>query len=212
MLNTHKLQRIAITTSALVALCTTQLIAHAETVSITGDIKGSTCSLSLTVGGVETQSFTLGLGNVPLSNATSSPTAGTDFGSPVTLNFRLVAPGGGSACTFSNDTSGWDISIAPAKSGHITTINGSTFLSNMVDVANGGTDAVVRLSGGIGGIAPNPITLTEAGSFVSNPNNPFRAQAASAITLAARFAQPVANQKPNSGIYSSTLTLAVTYR
>ena len=46
MLNTHKLLRIAITTSALVALCATQLIAHAETVSITGDIKGETCVLS----------------------------------------------------------------------------------------------------------------------------------------------------------------------
>ena len=45
MLNTHKLKRIAITTSALVALCATQLIAHAETVSITGDIQGETCVL-----------------------------------------------------------------------------------------------------------------------------------------------------------------------
>lgn len=212
MLNKHKLQRIAIATSALVAFGTTQLIANAETVTITGAIQGSTCSLSSSVGGGEIKSYTLGLGNVPLSTATSSPVAGTTFGTQTNLSFSLVAPGGGGACSFTNGTAGWDLSIAPAKSGFISTINGSTFLSNMVSLAEGGTDAVVRLFGGTTATPTNAITLTEAGSFVSSPTNPFQAKAASAITLGAIFAQPVANQKPNSGIFNSVLNLAIDYR
>ena len=212
MLNKHKLQRIAIATSALMAFGTTQLSANAETVTITGAIQGSTCSLSQTASGGETKSFTMGLGTVPLSTATSSPTAGTTFGTQTNLSFSLVAPGGGSACSFTNGTSGWDMSIAPAKSGFITTINGSTFLSNMVSLAEGGTDAVVRLLGGTTATPSNVITLTEAGSFVSSPTNPFQAKAASSITLGAIFAQPVANQKPNSGTFNSVLNLAIDYR
>jgi len=51
MLNKHKLQRIAIATSALMAFGTTQLSANAETVTITGSITGPTCVLGQTAGG-----------------------------------------------------------------------------------------------------------------------------------------------------------------
>ena len=217
MLNKHKLQRIAIATSAFLAFGTTQLIANAETVTITGAIQGSTCGLSSDVGTgtTESKTFTLPLGTVPLTTPPATSAAGTTFGTIQKLEFKLVAPGGGSACTFTNGTAGWDMAIAPSKSGFITTIGTSTFLSNMVSLADGGTNAVVRLTGGVGTTltAPsNEIALTEAGSFVSSQSAPFRAQAASAITLGAQFATPVANQKPSSGAYSSTLTVSVAYR
>jgi hypothetical protein len=217
MLNKHKLQRIAIATSAFLAFGTTQLIANAETVTITGLIQGSTCGLSSDVGAgtTESKSFTLPLGTVALTVPSATVAAGTTFGTIQRLEFKLVAPGGGSACTFTNGTAGWDMAIAPSKTGFITTIGTSTFLSNMVGLADGGTNAVVRLTGGVGPSASAPsneIALTEVGSFVSSQSAPFRAQAASAITLGAQFANPVANQKPTSGSYSSTLTVSVAYR
>lgn len=216
MLNKHKLQRIAIATSALMAFGTTQLIANAETVTITGAIQGSTCGLSSDIGAgtTESKNFTLPLGTIPLSTATSG-VAGTTFGTVQKLEFKLVAPGGGGPCTFTNGTAGWDMAVAPAKSGFITTIGSSTFLSNMISLADGGTNAVVKLTGGVGTTATAPsneIALTEAGSFVSSSSSPFRALAASSITLGAQFAQPVASQKPTSGSYRSDLTLAITYR
>jgi len=198
MLNTHKLKRIAITTSALVALCATQQIAHAETVSITGDIQGETCLLESLDNGVASRSknFTLPLGDVPLTTLSDTAAAGSGFGTPKALNFILVNQDG-SFCTSQNGASGWDISIAPAKSGFITTINGATFLSNMVSLADGGTNAVVKLTGsGVGPI--NAITLTETGSYVMG--NSFKTTLDSSISLLAQFAFPVANQKPNSGV------------
>ena len=215
MLNIHKLLRIAITTSALVALCATQLLAHAETVSITGDIKGETCALqardekdnSL----IARPTFTLPLGTFDLTVPSATAAAGSVFGTQTIFRFSLVNPETNTNCTFRNGASGWDISIAPAKSGYITTINGATFLSNMVSLADGGTNAVVKLSGNDGSNF-NQISLTEAGSYVSSPSAPFKTPFDSSISLFAQFAFPVANQKPTSGVYSSTLTLAVTYR
>ena len=214
MLNTHKLKRIAITTSALVALCATQLIAHAETVSITGDIKGETCALRVRDADDQTivgPNFTFPLGTFDLTVPSATAAAGTVFGTQRIFRFNVVNPGTTFFCNFSNGASGWDISIAPAKSGYITTINGATFLSNMVSLADGGTNAVVKLSGsGVGAI--KALTLTEAGSYVSSPSNSFLSSRNESIFLGVQFAQPVANQKPSSGVYSSTLTLAVTYR
>jgi len=213
MLNTHKLKRIAITTSALVALCATQLIAHAETVSITGDIQGETCVLKSFVNGVESLSknITLPLGDFSLTTLIDTAAAGSVFGNEKSLPFMLFNQDG-SFCTFRNGASGWNISIAPAKSGYITTINGATFLSNMVSLADGGTNAVVKISGFENFDNFFQITLTEAGSYVSSPSDPFKTELNSSMSLFAQFAFPVANQKPNSGVYSSTLTLAVTYR
>ena len=212
MLNTHKLLRIAITTSALVALCATQLIAHAETVSITGDIQGETCVLRVfgDPGEIRSKNLPLPLGDFSLTTLSDTAAAGSVFGVRRHLDFFL-ANQDGSFCTFRNGASGWDISIAPAKSGYITTINGATFLSNMVSLADGGTNAVVKLSGNDGSTF-NQISLTEAGSYVSNPSAPFKTPFDISISLFAQFAFPVANQKPTSGVYSSTLTLAVTYR
>ena len=203
--------RIAITTAALVALCATQLIAHAETVSITGNIQGETCALRVidpegnTIVG---PNFILPLGTFDLTVPSDTAAAGDVFGSQTIFRLGLVSPGTTSICDFSNGASGWNISIAPAKTGYITTINGATFLSNMVSLADGGTNAVVKLSGGIGSF--NAITLTETGSYVNSPSDRFSRPPS--IRLAAQFAQPVANQKPTSGVYSSTLTFAVTYR
>jgi hypothetical protein len=170
MLNTHKLKRIAITTSALVALCATQRIAHAETVSITGDIKGETCVLESFVNGVASLSknITLPLEDVPLTTLSDKAAAGSVFGKANFLNFNLVNQDG-SSCTSRNGASGWDISIAPAKSGYITTINGATFLSNMVSLADGGTNAVVKLEGFDSSVGFYQITLTE--SIVSHRHN-----------------------------------------
>jgi type 1 fimbria pilin len=205
--------RIAITTSALVALCATHLIAHAETVSITGDIQGETCVLESFVNGVASLSknITLPLEDVPLTTLSDKAAAGSVFGKANFLNFNLVNQDG-SSCTSRNGASGWDISIAPAKTGYITTINGATFLSNMVSLADGGTNAVVKLSGFENFDNFFQITLTEAGSYVSSPSDPFKTELNSSMSLFAQFAFPVANQKPTSGVYSSTLTLAVTYR
>jgi hypothetical protein len=219
MLNTHKLKRIAITTAALVALCATQLIAHAETVSITGDIQGETCVLSsLLDGKFVSKNFTLPLGTFDLTLPSATAAAGDVFGTQKIFKFFLLDAASTKenfgVCNFSNGASGWDISIAPAKSGYITTINGATFLSNMVSLADGGTNAVVKLTGGLTNPPLNAITLTEAGSYVSSPTEPFLAISdfESTIFLGVQFAQPVANQKPISGVYSSTLTFAVTYR
>ena len=217
MLNTHKLLRIAITTSALVALCATQLVAHAETVSITGDIQGETCALRVRDGKdnlpIAGPNFTLPLGTFDLTVPSDTAAAGTVFGTETILRFSLVSPGTTStSCNFSNGASRWDISIAPAKSGYITTINGATFLSNMVSLADGGTNAVVKLTGGLTNPPLNAITFTEAGSYVSSPSAPFKSTFDMSISLFAQFAFPVANQKPTSGVYSSTLTFAVTYR
>jgi len=215
MLNTHKLQRFALATSALMALGSTQPISHAETVSITGDIQGSTCELiSPAKGGGPTSRkfFKLPLGTFDLTEPSTAAAAGNVFGTVQTLEFRLNAPGSSSACTFENGTAGWELSIAPTKSGFITTIGTSTFLSNMVSLSDGGTDAVVKLTGGFSTSILNEIEISETGSFVRSQNKPFRAQATSSIFLGAQFAQPVANQKPNSGVYSSTLTISVVYR
>jgi type 1 fimbria pilin len=203
---------LAITTSALVALCATQLIAHAETVSITGDIQGETCVLRVfgDPGEIRSKNLPLPLGDFSLTTLSDTAAAGSVFGVRRDL-FFLLANQDGSFCTFRNGASGWDISIAPAKSGYITTINGATFLSNMVSLADGGTNAVVKLSANDGS-SFNQISLTEAGSYVSSPSAPFKTTFDSSISLFAQFAFPVANQKPTSGVYSSTLTLAVTYR
>ena len=205
--------RIAITSSALVALCATQQIAHAETVSITGDIQGETCVLRVfgDPGEIRSKNLPLPLGDFSLTTLSDTAAAGSVFGVRRDLIFFL-ANQDGSFCTFRNGASGWDISIAPAKSGYITTINGATFLSNMVSLADGGTNAVVKLSGFENFDNFFQITLTEAGSYVSSPSDPFKTELNSSMSLFAQFAFPVANQKPTSGVYSSTLTLAVTYR
>ena len=213
MLNKHKLQRIAIATSALMAFGTTQLIANAETVTISGTIQGPTCVLSTSAGSGAVTNFTVALPTAQLSAATSGP-AGTTFGTKGTVNFALTA-GGGGVCSFGGNASGWDVAIAPAKSGFLKTIGSSTFLSNMTSVVDGGTNAVVKLTGGVT-TASNDITLNDTGAevFVSAPNvsNAFKAQAASSIQLGVEFANPVSGLKPNSGTYNSTLTVGVTYR
>jgi hypothetical protein len=162
MLNTHKLLRIAITTSALVALCATQQIAHAETVSITGNIQGETCVLKSfgDLGEIRSKNLPLPLGDFSLTTLSDTAAAGSVFGVRRHLNFFL-ANQDGSFCTFRNGASGWDISIAPAKSGYITTINGATFLSNMVSLADGGTNAVVKLSGNDGSTFNQIMVQTE---------------------------------------------------
>ena len=214
MLNKHKLQRIAIATSALMAFGTTQLSANAETVTIPGSITGPTCVLGQSAGGGAITNFTVGLGSVLLSTAASG-TAGTTFGGKKTLDFALTAAGGGVCPAFGTTATGWDIAIAPAKSGFLKTIGSSTFLSNMIGVAEGGTNAVVKLTGGVS-TASNDINLNDAGTdvFVSAPNtaNAFKAAAASSIQLGVQFANPISGQRPNSGNYSSTLTVGVTYR
>ena len=144
MLNKHKLQRIAIATSALMAFGTTQLSANAETVTITGSITGPTCVLGQSAGGGAITNFTVGLGSVLLSSAASG-NAGTTFDTKKTLDFALTAAGGGVCPAFGTTATGWDIAIAPAKSGFLKTIGSSTFLSNMIGVAEGGTNAVVKL-------------------------------------------------------------------
>ncbi len=122
MLNTHKLLRIAITTSALVALYATQQIAHAETVSITGNIQGETCVLlSILDGKFVSKNFTLPLGTFDLTLPSATAAAGDVFGTQKIFKFFLVDAASTKenfgVCNFSNGVSGWDISIAPAKSG-----------------------------------------------------------------------------------------------
>ena len=216
MLNKHKLQRIAIATSALMAFGTTQLSANAETVTITGAITGPTCVLGQgSAGSGAVTNYTVALGNITLTSITANATAGTLIDAKKTLDFSLNAAGGGQCQAFGTAASGWDIAIAPAKSGFLKTIGTGTFLGNMITAADGGTNAVVKLTGGVT-TATNDINLNDTGEpvFISAPNtaNAFRAQAGSSIQLGVQFAQPVANQKPNSGNYSSTLTVGVTYR
>ena len=216
MLNKHKLQRIAIATSALMAFGTTQLSANAETVTISGAITGPTCVLGQgTPGSGAITNYTVALNNVALSTITANASAGTPFDIKKTLDFSLNAAGGGVCQAFGTSATGWDIAIAPAKSGFLKTIGTGTFLGNMITAADGGTNAVVKLTGGVT-TASNDINLNDTGTdvFVSAPAlaNAFKAQAGSSIQLGVQFAQPVANLKPNSGNYSSTLTVAVTYR
>jgi hypothetical protein len=70
-------------------------------------------------------------------------------------------------------------------------------------------DCTPRLRGGSGGSSNKQITLTEGGSYLGSQSNPFLSAFDTTIWLVAEFAFPVANQKPNSGVYSSNLILAV---
>jgi len=215
MLNKHKLQRIAIATSALMAFGATQLSANAETVNITGSITGPTCVLGqgTSASGAVTN-YSVALGSNALSTVTNTA-QGATIGAKQTLDFSLNSASGGACPAFGTSATGWDIAIAPAKSGFLKTIGVGTFLGNMIGAADGGTNAVVKLTGGVT-TASNDINLNDTGEpvFVSAPAiaNAFKAQASSSIQLGVQFVNPVANLKPNSGNYSSTLTVGVTYR
>ena len=83
--------RIAITTSALVALCATQQIAHSETVSITGDIQGETCDLrvfnAIDNSRVFGTNISMPIGNIPLDTVSDKAAAGTRIGGGYSIFF-----------------------------------------------------------------------------------------------------------------------------
>jgi hypothetical protein len=131
----------------------------------------------------------VGLGSVVLSSAASG-NAGTTFDTKKTLDFALTAAGGGVCQAFGTSATGWDIAIAPAKSGFLKTIGTGTFLGNMITAADGGTNAVVKLTGGVT-TASNDINLNDTGTdvFVSAPNT------ANAFTLTIdNYASTTANK------------------
>lgn len=223
MLNKHKLQRIAIATSAFLAFGTTQLIANAETLNITGNITGPTCAVNISgagTGGGSTGTYTMNLGNITQSATTAQNTGETLVTStPVVATFALTAPGATTVCVTAGAV--WDIAVAPTQAGFILTNaaasskKGETYLRNMTTASQGGTDAAVVLKGGVATLTPTQtLALNEAGVFAGiNSTLPtFTTATASSISISAQFVHATPNQKPTSGTFSHLLSLGVTYR
>ena len=223
MLNKHKLQRIAIATSALMAFGTTQLIANAETLTLNGSITGPTCAVGISgtnASGGTSGTYTLNLGNITQSATTALATGETLVTStPSVATFALTNPGTTTACTATGVV--WDISVAPTQAGFILTNNaatakkGETYLKNMITAAQGGTDAAVVLKAGVATASPTTVlALNDAGVFagINSVLPTFTTSTASSISISAQFVHATNLQKPTSGSYNHTLNLGVTYR
>ena len=223
MLNKHKLQRIAIATTALMAFGSTQLIANAETLTLSGSITGPTCAVGISgtgTGGGTTGTYTMNLGNITQSATTALATGETLVTStPTVATFTLTNPGTTTTCTSNGAV--WDISVAPTQTGYIltnqaaTTKKGETYLKNMIGAAQGGTDAAVVLKAGVATASPTTVlALNDTGVFAGiNSTQPtFTTSTASSISISAQFVHGTNLQKPTSGTFNHSLNLGITYR
>lgn len=225
MLNKHKLQRIAIATTALMAFGSTQLIANAETLTLNGSITGPTCAVGISganAGGGTTGTYTLNLGNITQSATTALATGETLVTStPSVATFALTTPGTTTACSAPGVF--WDISVAPTQAGFIltnqaaTAKKGETYLKNMIAAAQGGTDAAVVLKAAVGATVPATapaLALNDNGVFagINSVLPTFTTSTASSISISAQFVHATNLQKPTSGNYNHTLNLGITYR
>ena len=224
MANFSKLQKVALAASTFLALISAQVSSNAQaadsaTLNISGQITGSTCNITISdpggVGAVGTK--IINLGNMPASTAVT-PSAGTPFGTAVGAIFSVTSAAGGStACSLVSPNTKWDLALGLFSS-QITTISGKgTFLKNSITTANGGTDAIVQLKGGVGTAltsATNTLVLIPdagiGGTLMSGSLTTAGASSTQSIAISAQFAAAAASG-PSAGAFSQTIPLIARY-
>jgi hypothetical protein len=219
MANLSKLQKVALAASTFLALISAQVSSNAQaadtaTLNISGQITATTCNITISdpggVGAVGTK--IINLGNIA---APGTGNAGTTLGTAVGAIFSVTSAAGGStACTLSG-AGKWDLALGLFSS-QISSIGAVTYLKNSVTSANGGTDAIVQLKGGVGttlAAATTTLVLTPdagiAGTLMSGLTTP-TATAGSSIAISAQFARGVTGI-PTGGAFSQTIPLIARY-
>ena len=196
--------------------------ADTASVVITGQITANTCAVNVSDVGSPSSgngSKSLFLGNIAGTAAGTGTTGPSLFGTAVTTMFTLGnATTPSTACTFSSGTN-WDLALN-LTTDKISTITSSlgtnTFLKNSISAANGGTDAVVILSGGVNatpasatpGNASNVLTLSSGGLMSGGTTG---VASTGALVLKAQWARS-STAAPTSGLYSQTIPLTVVYK
>jgi hypothetical protein len=199
------------------------------TLSITGQITASTCSVNVTDVGTSTTLGAGGLKNLNLgtitpTNAGATGNAGTALGTAqkAVAVFSLGNQANNSACSFSGN-SAWDMALL-LRSEQITTIGGNTFLKN--SLTTNATDAVVQLTGGVANSvaaasasnATNVLTLKGdlgiGGTYASGATAVanFTAGSASAIVVGAQFMRATNNAAPSTGLFTQSIPMAIVYK
>jgi len=193
-----------------------------SSVVITGQITANTCAVNVSDVGSPSSgngSKSLFLGNIAGTAAAAGTTGPSLFGNPVTTMFTLGnATTPSTACTFNSGTN-WDLALN-LTTDKISTITSSlgtnTFLKNSIAAANGGTDAVVILSGGVNATpasataanASNVLTLSSGGLMSGGTTG---VVSTGALVLKAQWARS-STAAPTSGLYSQTIPLTVVYK
>ena len=220
MANFSKLQKVALAASTFLALISAQVSSNAQaadsaTLNISGQITGSTCNITIKdeggVGAVGTK--IINLGNIA---APSASTAGTTFGTTVGAIFSVTSAAGGStACSLVSPNTKWDLALGLFSS-QITTLGAATYLKNSVTTANGGTDSIVQLKGGVGTTltsATNTLVLIPdagIGGTLMSGQLTSAATSSQSIAITATFARGGTTQ-PTSGAFSQTIPLIARY-
>ena len=218
MANHYKLQKVAIAASTFLCLASIQLngiaqAADSATLNISGQITSTTCNISISdpggTGAVGTKTLNLG------SSSATTGAIGSAIGSPVGAIFSVVAVGGSTPCSFVLPNTKWDLALALSTS-QISSVNGVTVLKNSISAASGGTDALVKLAGGVGttlAAATNTLTLVGdqgiGGTLMSGGGLP-TAASTSSIAISAQFVRSAA-AAPTGGAFSQTIPLLARY-
>ena len=218
-----KLQKTALAASTFLALASVHFNGNAQadsaTVNITGSISNTTCNIVATdangAGGDSTR--TIQLGSVPSVGDSSPP--GTTMGTAIATVFQArSATGDGTACSFGSGTTKWDLALSLVDA----QITPNNLLANSVASTAGGTNAGVRLKGGIGNTAAaavtaagaaTALTLTTGSTVLGGNAATFSALAGSSIALTAQFAKnTAAGTAVTSGGYQQTIVLQARYQ
>ena len=220
MANLSKLQKVALAASTFLALISAQVSSNAQaadsaTLNISGQITGSTCNITISdeggVGAVGNK--IINLGNMA---APTTGTAGTTFGTAVGAIFSVTSAAGGStACSLVSPNTKWDLALGLFSS-QISSIGAATYLKNSVTTANGGTDAIVQLKGGVGptlSLATNTLVLKPdagIGGTLMSGQLTSAATSSQSIAITAQFARGVTGV-PTGGAFSQTIPLIARY-
>ena len=218
-----KLQKTALAASTFLALASVHFNGNAQadsaTVTITGAIAATTCNIVATdangAGGDSTR--TMLLGSVQPADASTAP--GTLMGTAIATVFQArSATGNGTACTFGGTNTKWDLALSLVDA----QITPNKLLANSVASTAGGTNAGVRLKGGIGNTAAaavtaagnaTALTLTTGSTVLGGNAATFTASAGSSIALTAQFAKnTAAGTAVSAGGYQQTIVLQARYQ
>ena len=218
-----KLQKTALAASTFLALASVHFNGNAQadsaTVTITGSIAATTCNIVATdangAGGDSTR--TILLGSVTAADASAAP--GTLMGTAIATVFQArSATGNGTACTFAGTNTKWDLALSLVDA----QITPNNLLANSVASTAGGTNAGVRLKGGVGNTAAaavtaagaaTALTLTTGSTVLGGNAATFTALAGSSIALTAQFAKnTAAGTAVSAGGYQQTIVLQARYQ
>ena len=218
-----KLQKTALAASTFLALASVHFNGNAQadsaTVTITGSIAATTCNIVATdangSGGDSTR--TILLGSVPPASDASAP--GTLMGTAIATVFQArSATGNGTACTFGGTNTKWDLALSLVDA----QITPNNLLANSVASTAGGTNAGVRLKGGVGNTAAaavtaagaaTALTLTNGSTVLGGNAATFTALSGSSIALTAQFAKnTAAGTAVSAGGYQQTIVLQARYQ